>query len=63
MNRYGEEHGVALGLCRTRRHRRPSRCPGPPAAEKDLKMLANDRNAKEGLRLLAKKLMVKNKHG
>ena len=31
--------------------------------EKDLKMLANDRNAKEVLRLMAKKLMVKSKHG
>jgi len=29
--------------------------------EKDLKMLAMDRNAKEGLRLLAKKLISKGK--
>ncbi len=29
--------------------------------EKDLKMIATDRNAKEGLRLLAKKMLTKGK--
>jgi hypothetical protein len=65
MNRsWVKNYGIALGLCK---HPKT-----PPAlsmhlvhrlTEKDLKMLANDRNAKEGLRLLAKKLMVKSKHG
>jgi hypothetical protein len=65
MNRsWVKNYAVALGLCKN---------PKTPTAlsmhlvnrltEKDLKMLANDRNAKEGLRLLAKKLMVKSKHG
>ena len=65
MNRsWVKNYGVAHGLCKNPKT--------PPAlsmhlihrlTEKDLKMLANDRNAKEGLRLLAKKLMVKSKHG
>ncbi len=59
-----KNYGIILGLCKH---------PKTPAAlamnfvqrlnDKDLKALANDRNAKEGLRLLAKKLMVKTKHG
>ena len=65
MNRsWVKNYGVALGLCKNPKT--------PPAismhlinrlTEKDLKMLANDRNAKEVLRLMAKKLMVKSKHG
>jgi hypothetical protein len=59
-----KNYGVAMGLCK---HPKT-----PPAismhlvnrlTEKDLKMLAMDRNAKEGLRLLAKKLLVKTKQG
>ncbi len=57
-----KNYGVALGLCK---HPKT-----PPAIamslvqrlnEKDLKMLAIDRNAKEGLRLLAKKMVSKGK--
>jgi hypothetical protein len=57
-----KNYGVMLGLCR---HPKT-----PPAIamslvqrlhEKDLKMLAMDRNAKDGLRLLAKKMLVKGK--
>ena len=65
MNRsWVKNYGIALGLCK---HPKT-----PPAlsmhlvhrlTEKDLKMLANDRNAKEVLRLMAKKLIVKSKHG
>ena len=64
MNRsWVKNYGVALGLCKNPKT--------PPAlsmhlisrlTEKDLKMLANDRNAKEVLRLMAKKLMAKGKH-
>lgn len=59
-----KNYGVAMGLCK---HPKT-----PPAIsmqllhrlhEKDLKMLAMDRNAKEGLRLLAKKIMLKGKPG
>jgi hypothetical protein len=63
MNRsWVKNYGVALGLCK---HPKT-----PPAIsmslvqrlnEKDLKMLAMDRNAKEGLRLLAKKMLTKGK--
>jgi hypothetical protein len=63
MNRsWVKNYGVALGLCK---HPKT-----PPAIsmslvqrlnEKDLKMLAIDRNAKEGLRLLAKKMLQKGK--
>jgi hypothetical protein len=57
-----KNYGVILGLCR---HPKT-----PPAIamsfvqrlnEKDLKALAIDRNAKEGLRLLAKKMITKGK--
>ena len=57
-----KNYGVILGLCR---HPKT-----PPAIamsfvqrlnEKDLKALATDRNAKEGLRLLAKKMLTKGK--
>jgi hypothetical protein len=57
-----KNYGVILGLCR---HPKT-----PPAigmsfvqrlSEKDLKMIATDRNAKEGLRLLAKKMLSKGK--
>lgn len=59
-----KNYGVAMGLCK---HPKT-----PPAIsmhlvhrlnEKDLKMLSIDRNAKEGLRLLARKLMQKGKAG
>lgn len=59
-----KNYGIAVGLCK---HPKT-----PPALsmhlvhrlhEKDLKMLSIDRNAKEGLRLMAKKLLVKSKHG
>jgi hypothetical protein len=63
MNRsWVKNYGVMAGLCR---HPKT-----PPAIamslvqrlnEKDLKMLAIDRNAKEGLRLLARKLVTKGK--
>jgi hypothetical protein len=63
MNRgWVKNYGVMMGLCK---HPKT-----PPAIsmslvqrlnEKDLKMLAMDRNAKEGLRLLAKKLVSKGK--
>jgi hypothetical protein len=63
MNRsWVKNYGVMLGLCK---HPKT-----PPAIsmslvqrlnEKDLKMLAMDRNAKEGLRLLAKKMLSKGK--
>ena len=57
-----KNYGVILGLCK---HPKT-----PPAIamsfvqrlnEKDLKSLATDRNAKEGLRLLAKKMLTKGK--
>ena len=59
-----KNYGVILGLCK---HPKT-----PPALsmhlvhrlhEKDLKMLSIDRNAKEGLRLLARKLLQKGKDG
>jgi len=59
-----KNYGIAMGLCK---HPKT-----PPAIsmhlvhrlnEKDLKMLAMDRNAKEGLRMLAKKLLSKGKMG
>jgi hypothetical protein len=63
MNRaWVKNYGVMMGLCK---HPKT-----PPAIamslvqrlnEKDLKMIAMDRNAKEGLRLLAKKLISKGK--
>lgn len=63
MNRsWTKNYGVILGLCK---HPKT-----PPALamsfvqrlnEKDLKGLATDRNAKEGLRLLAKKMLSKGK--
>jgi hypothetical protein len=55
-------YGVILGLCK---HPKT-----PPAiamsfaqrlSEKDLKVIATDRNAKDGLRLLAKKMLTKGK--
>jgi len=57
-----KNYGIILGLCRNPKT--------PPAigmsfvqrlSEKDLKSIATDRNAKEGLRLLAKKMLVKGK--
>lgn len=57
-----KNYGIILGLCK---HPKT-----PPALamsfvqrlhEKDLKMLVTDRNAKEGLRLLAKKMLSKGK--
>jgi hypothetical protein len=57
-----KNYGVMLGLCR---HPKT-----PPAIamsfvqrlhEKDLKMISTDRNAKDGLRLLAKKMLTKGK--
>jgi hypothetical protein len=57
-----KNYGIVLGLCR---HPKT-----PPAiamsfvqrlSEKDLKAIATDRNAKEGLRLLAKKMITKGK--
>jgi hypothetical protein len=57
-----KNYGVILGLCRNPKT--------PPAIgmsfiqrlnEKDLKTIATDRNAKEGLRLLAKKMVSKGK--
>jgi hypothetical protein len=57
-----KNYGIILGLCR---HPKT-----PPAiamtfaqrlSEKDLKAIATDRNAKEGLRLLAKKMISKGK--
>lgn len=59
-----KNYGIILGLCK---HPKT-----PPAIamsfvqrlnEKDLKALATDRNAKEGLRLLAKKMLTKGKGG
>ena len=59
-----KNYGIILGLCR---HPKT-----PPAIamsfvqrlnEKDLKALTTDRNAKEGLRLLAKKMLTKGKAG
>lgn len=59
-----KNYGVILGLCR---HPKT-----PPAIamsfvqrlnERDLKALTTDRNAKEGLRLLAKKMLTKGKAG
>ena len=57
-----KNYGIILGLCKH---------PKTPAAlamsfvqrlnEKDLKAIATDRNAKEGLRLLAKKMLSKGK--
>ena len=57
-----KNYGVLAGLCRNPKT--------PPAIsmqlvqrlnEKDIKSIATDRNAKEGLRLLAKKMMTKGK--
>jgi hypothetical protein len=57
-----KNYGITLGLCRHPK--------APPALamnllhrlnEKDLKMLAIDRNAKEGLRVLARKILQKGK--
>jgi hypothetical protein len=57
-----KNYGIILGLCK---HPKT-----PPAIamsfvqrlnEKDLKMITTDRNAKEGLRLLAKKMLTKGK--
>ena len=57
-----KNYGVILGLCR---HPKT-----PPAIamsfvqrlnEKDLKMIATDRNAKDGMRLLARKMLTKGK--
>ena len=57
-----KNYGIILGLCK---HPKT-----PPAlamsfvqrlSEKDLKHIATDRNAKEGLRLLAKKMLSKGK--
>jgi len=57
-----KNYGITLGLCRHPK--------APPALamnllhrlnDKDLKMLAMDRNAKEGLRVLARKIMQKGK--
>ena len=63
MNRsWVKNYGVMAGLCR-----HPKTPPAIAMAlvqrlnEKDLKMLAIDRNAKEGLRLLARKLVTKGK--
>jgi hypothetical protein len=63
MNRsWVKNYGIAFGLCR---HPKT-----PPAiamtfaqrlSEKDLKFIATDRNAKEGLRLLARKMISKGK--
>lgn len=59
-----KNYGIVLGLCK---HPKT-----PPAIamsfvqrlhEKDLKALTTDRNAKEGLRLLAKKMLTKGKSG
>jgi hypothetical protein len=59
-----KNYGVMLGLCK---HPKT-----PPAIamsfvqrlnEKDLKMISTDRNAKDGLRLLAKKMLSKGKSG
>ena len=59
-----KNYGIILGLCR---HPKT-----PPAIamsfvqrlnERDLKALTTDRNAKEGLRLLAKKMLTKGKNG
>ena len=59
-----KNYGVILGLCR---HPKT-----PPAIamsfvqrlnERDLKALSTDRNAKDGLRLLAKKMLTKGKSG
>lgn len=63
MNRsWVKNYGVMLGLCK-----HPKTPPAISMAlvqrlnEKDMKMLAMDRNAKEGLRLLAKKMLSKGK--
>ena len=57
-----KNYGVILGLCK---HPKT-----PPAIamsfvqrlhEKDLKMISTDRNAKDGLRLLARKMLTKGK--
>jgi len=59
-----KNYGIILGLCKH---------PKTPAAlamsfvqrlnEKDLKAIATDRNAKDGMRLLAKKMLSKGKSG
>lgn len=57
-----KNYGVVLGLCR-----HPKTPPAISMAfvqrlnERDLKAIATDRNAKEGLRLLAKKMLTKGK--
>ena len=57
-----KNYGIILGLCK---HPKT-----PPAIamsfvqrlnEKDLKMISTDRNAKDGLRLLARKMLIKGK--
>ena len=63
MNRaWTKNYGIILGLCKH---------PKTPAAlamsfvqrlnEKDLKAIATDRNAKDGMRLLARKMLSKGK--
>lgn len=63
MNRaWTKNYGVILGLCK-----HPKTPPAQAMSfvqrlnEKDLKAIATDRNAKEGLRLLAKKMLTKGK--
>jgi hypothetical protein len=63
MNRaWTKNYGIILGLCR-----HPKTPPAQAMSfvqrlnEKDLKAIATDRNAKEGLRLLAKKMLTKGK--
>ncbi len=63
MNRaWTKNYGVMLGLCR-----HPKTPPAlsmqivPRLSERDLKMLAMDRNVPEGLRLLARKIVTKNR--
>jgi hypothetical protein len=63
MNRaWTKNYGIILGLCK-----HPKTPPAQAMSfvqrlnEKDLKAIATDRNAKEGLRLLAKKMLTKGK--
>jgi hypothetical protein len=65
MNRaWTKNYGIILGLCK-----HPKTPPAQAMSfvqrlnEKDLKAIATDRNAKEGLRLLAKKMLSKGKSG
>ena len=59
-----KHYGVLLGLCR-----HPKTPPAlsmnmvPRLNERDLKMLAIDRNVPEGLRLMARKILTKTKYG